>query len=209
MRSLIVLLFFWCLFLSCYFIDSPYKLYLLFILAVPIVVADLNRRRTVLNRSYNGDLIIRKQTESIGLTSLFLAITWTIFDLTEGRSRLHFSLIFYTSFISEFTWYWMVKKIKPVSIIIDNQILYINQPQLIKRDITQITEINWTKVGDLLTIHFSDAPPISLDRDHYLKDDVFRLLTKFFEINPNTIRLNENAKELLSNSSEIAETIEI
>lgn len=209
MQKLIVLIFLWLLFLACVITDSPYKIFLLLFLAVAIVIADLYRRRTILGRPFNGDCIIRKQSERMGLSSLFLALTFTILDLTEGRSRLNFALIFYTFFASEFIWYWMVKKLKPIYIVIENNILYINRPHLIKREISQITEINWTKVGDLLTIHFSDAPPITLDRDHYLKDDVFRLLAKFFEINPNTIRLNENAKELLSNSSEIAETIEI
>lgn len=176
------------------FTNIPYRLFILIALAITIAVNQIYLVRSTIKRRLSGQLTIRKQKQNIGFSSVSLVLFWTLFAIAGQEDDIYVALLFWVLLLADMISNRIYKKEKPISIVVNNNELLINDVRIIKRNIESITKINLSGLTDNITFSFSDKSPITIDLGNYNYDDIKTLVSYLAEHSKQNITISENLK---------------
>lgn len=180
------------------FTNIPYRLFILIALAIGIGVNQIYLTKSIIKRNLSGQIVIRKQKQNIGGASILLALTWTIFAIVGQKDDIYVALLFWTLLLADLISNRIYKKETPISIVVDDNNLLINNVSLIKRNIKTLTKIRLNELTDNIALSFSDKSAITIDRSNYNDADITMLLRYLTEHSAQKVTFSDNLKTELT-----------
>lgn len=161
-------------------------------LAIGIGINQVYLTGSVIKRNLSGQIVIRKQKQSIGISSILLALIWTVFAVLGQKGVMYVALLCWALLLAGLISNRIYQKERPISIVVDNNNLLINSVWLIKRNIRTLTKISLNGLTDNIALSFSDKSAITIDRRNYNDTDITTLLRYLAEQSAQKVTFSEN-----------------
>jgi hypothetical protein len=192
MRHIYITIVLFALMLVINFTNIPYRLIILLALAIGIGINQIYLTKSIIKRNLSGQKVIRKQKQSIGISTILVALTWTVFAIVGQEDEIYVALLFWALLLAGLISNRIFKKEKPISIVVDNNHLLINNVWLIKRSIETLTGISLNGLTDNIVLSFSDKSAVTIDRGNYNDADITDLLRYLAEQSAQKVTISEN-----------------
>ena len=158
---------------------------------------------SVLNKSFESDFKIRSQKKTISFFDIGMASFWTIYilfltDFRESFSSLIF--VFWAIPITEFLMWFIYKKQKPYTLFINGNELILNRRWILKRNLTELTQIQYDRFSKNLKLDFKTKRPVSIKATEYKTDEIQKLLEILIEKSENNVFVPNNYEPKIKNS---------
>lgn len=172
------------------FTNIPYRLFIL--IAIAIGINQIYLTKSIIKRNLSGQIVIRKQKQNIGVSSILLTLTWTVFAIVGQKDDIYVALLFWILLLAGLISNRIYKKERPISIVVNNNDLLINNVWLIKRNTKTLTRISLNGLTDNIALSFSDQSAITIDRRNYNDADITTLLRYLTEQSAQKVTFSEN-----------------
>ena len=181
---------------------TEYPLAINILLIVLIFTTSFLEDYELLNIEYESDFKIRSQTKKIRGFSLAIASYWTtLLILNDNYKNVIFIiLIFWIDSIVEFIIYFIYNSKKPFTIFIKDNELILNKRWNPRRNITELTQIQFDRFNKNLKLDFKSKSGISIKTSEYKSEDIEKLLAILIEKSENNVTIPKNYEPKLKNS---------
>jgi hypothetical protein len=127
MKYLVTLLGLAALMLIVYFITIPFKSVILISLIVVLLIVQVAWYYSVTTRSFEGEVVIHKQSRSIGLSSVLLAVVWSFLAYVgKSNSDVYLAAFMWVFVVADGIAYFIYRQKKPIALVINGEKLLIN-----------------------------------------------------------------------------------
>jgi hypothetical protein len=132
-----------------------------------------------------------------------MATFWTLYilllnDNSETLSYLVF--VFWAIPFSEFIMWLIYKKKKPYTIFIKGNELILNRRWILKRNLTELTQIQYDRFSKNLKLDFKTKRVVSIKTTEYKTEEIQTLLEILIEKSENDIFIPNNYEPKIKNS---------
>jgi len=181
---------------------TEFPLALNILLIVLIFLTSFLEDYAILNNDYESDFKIRSQTKKIGSFSLVIASFWTTLLILNDNYRnvIFIILIFWVHSIVEFIMHFIYKAKKPFTIFIKDNELILNKRWHPKRNLNELTQIQFDRFSKNLKLDFKSKSEISIKTTEYNADDIQKLLEILIEKSENNVFIPNNYEPKIKNS---------
>jgi hypothetical protein len=158
---------------------------------------------SLLKKTFDSDFKIKSQRKTISLFDIGMATFWTIYllilsDNSDTLSYLVF--IFWAIPFSEFIMWFIYKKQKPFTVFIKGNELILNRRWIVKRNLTELTQIQYDRFSKNLKLDFKTKRQVSIKTTEYKTNDIQQLLEILIEISENNVFVPNNYEPKIKNS---------
>jgi|GEM_PF-4040450 len=170
--------------------ETEFPLILNIILVVSILLTTVLWEYSVLNKNYESDFKMRSQRKVIGIFELINAIAFTLllsFPDYSYKDAIFLILIFWTFPLTELIMWFVYKKEKPFTLFIKENELILNKRWTQKRNLTELTQIQFDRFSKNLKLDFKSKSGISIKTTEYKTDDIQTLLEILIEKSENEV----------------------
>jgi hypothetical protein len=175
--------------------ETEFPLVLNIILVVSILLTTVIWEYSVLNKNYESDFKMRSQRKIIGIFELINAITWTLilyFSNDSYKDVIFLILIFWTFALTELIMWFVYKKKKPFTLFIKDNELILNKRWTQKRNLTELTQIQFDRFSKNLELDFKSNSGVSIKTTEYKTDEIQTLLGILIEKSENEVFIPNN-----------------
>ena len=175
--------------------ETEFPLVLNIILVVSILLTTVIWEYSVLNKNYESDYKMRSQRKIIGIFELINAITWTLilyFSNDSYKDVIFLILIFWTFALTELIMWFVYKKKKPFTLFIKDNELILNKRWTQKRNLTELTQIQFDRFSKNLELDFKSNSGVSIKTTEYKTDEIQTLLGILIEKSENEVFIPNN-----------------
>ena len=158
---------------------------------------------SLFNKTFDSDFKIKSQRKTISLFDIGMATFWTLYilllsDNSETLSYLTF--VFWAIPFSEFIMWFIYKKKKPHTIFINDNELILNRRWILKRNLTELTQIQYDRFSENLKLDFKTKREVSIKVTEYKTDEIQKLLEILIEKSENNVFVPNNYEPKIKNS---------
>ncbi|AUC81039.1 hypothetical protein [Lacinutrix sp. Bg11-31] len=181
---------------------TEFPLALNILLIVLIFLTSFLEDYAILNNDYESDFKIRSQTKKISIFSFVIASFWTtLLIINDNYSNVIFIiLIFWVHSIVEFIMHFIYNAKKPFTIFIKDNELILNKRWHPKRNLNELTQIQFDRFSKNLKLDFKSKSEISIKTTEYNADDIQKLLEILIEKSENNVFIPNNYEPKIKNS---------
>ena len=152
---------------------------------------------SILNKSFESNFKIRSQKKSISIFDVGMATFWTLYILFLTDFRESFSILIFVIWampIIELTMWFIYKKKKPFTIFIKDNELILNKRWIQKRNLTELTQIQFDRFSKNLKLNFKTKREISIKSTEYKSEEIQAFLKILIEKSENKVFIPNNYK---------------
>ena len=152
---------------------------------------------SILNKSFESNFKIRSQKKSISIFDVGMASFWTLYILFLTDFRESFSILIFVIWampIIELTMWFIYKKKKPFTIFIKDNELILNKRWIQKRNLTELTQIQFDRFSKNLKLNFKTKREISIKSTEYKSEEIQAFLKILIEKSENKVFIPNNYK---------------
>ena len=158
---------------------------------------------SLFKKTFDSDFKIKSQRKTISLFDIGMAIFWTIYllilsDNSDTLSYLVF--VFWAIPFSEFIMWFIYKKQKPYTLFIKGNELILNRRWIVKRNLTELTQIQYDRFSKNLKLDFKTKREVSIKATEYNTDEIQKLLEILIEKSENNVFVPNNYEPKIKNS---------
>ena len=175
--------------------ETEFPLVLNIILVVSILLTTILWEYSVLDKNYESDFKMRSQRKVIGIFELINAIAWTLllhFSIDSYKNAIFLILIFWTFSLTELIMWFVYKKKKPFTLFIKDNELILNKRWTQKRNLTELTQIQFDRFSKNLKLDFKSKSGVSIKTTEYKNDEIKNLLRILIEKSENEVFIPNN-----------------
>ena len=175
--------------------ENEFPLVLNIILIVSILLTTVLWEFSVLNKNYESDFKMQSQRKVIGKFELINAFVWTIllsFNIGDFKNTIFLILIFWTFPLTELIMWIVYKKKKPFTIFIIENEMILKKRWTQKRNLTELTQIQFDRFNKELKLDFKSKSGISIKTTEYKTDEIQILLGILIEKSENEVFIPKN-----------------
>ena len=158
---------------------------------------------SLFNETINSDFMIKSQRKTISLFDIGMATFWTLYILllSDNRETLgYLTFVFWAIPFSEFIMWFIYKKKKPYTIFINENELILKRCWTLKRNLTELTQIQYDRFSKNLKLDFKIKREVSIKVSEYKTDEIKKLLEILIEKSENNIFVPNNYESKIKNS---------
>ena len=147
-----------------------------------------------LNKNFEADIKFRRQKKAAFTYSLILPVYSTILiSLNESYNNLiYFALLLWAFPFAELLISFFYRSKKPFTIFIKENELILNNRWTQKRNLTELTQIQFDRFSKNLKLDFKSKPEISIKTTEYKVDDIQKLMEILIEKSENNVFVPQN-----------------
>ena len=158
---------------------------------------------SLFNKTFDSDFKIKSQRKTISLFDIGMATFWTIYILilSDNSDTLSYlTFVFWAIPFSEFIMWFIYKKKKPYTIFINKNELILNRRWILKRNLTELTQIQYDRFSKNLKLDFKTKREVSIKATEYNTDEIQKLLEILIEKSENNVFVPNNYEPKIKNS---------
>ena len=158
---------------------------------------------SVFNKTFDSDFKIKSQRKTISLFDIGMATFWTIYILilSDNSDTLSYlTFVFWAIPFSELIMWFIYKKKKPYTIFINENELILNRRWILKRNLTELTQIQYNRFSKNLKLDFKTKREVSIKATEYNTDEIQKLLEILIEKSENNVFVPNNYESKIKNS---------
>ena len=158
---------------------------------------------SLFNETINSDFKIKSQRKTISLFDIGMATFWTLYILllSDNRETLgYLTFVFWAIPFSEFIMWFIYKKKKPYTIFINENELILKRCWTLKRNLTELTQIQYDRFSKNLKLDFKTKREVSIKVSEYKTDEIKKLIEILIEKSENNIFVPNNYESKIKNS---------
>ena len=158
---------------------------------------------SLFNETINSDFKIKSQRKTISLFDIGMATFWTLYILllSDNRETLgYLTFVFWAIPFSEFIMWFIYKKKKPYTIFINENELILKRRWTLKRNLTELTQIQYDRFSKNLKLDFKTKREVSIKVSEYNTDEIKKLIEILIEKSENNIFVPNNYESKIKNS---------
>jgi len=158
---------------------------------------------SLFNKTFDSDFKIKSQRKTISLFDIGMATFWTIYILilSDNSDTLSYlTFVFWAIPFSEFIMWFIYKKKKPYTIFINENELILNRRWILKRNLTELTQIQYNRFSKNLKLDFKTKREVSIKATEYNTDEIQKLLEILIEKSENNVFVPNNYESKIKNS---------
>lgn len=183
--------------------ETEFPIVLNIVLVVSILLTTVLWEYSVMNKNYDSDFKMRSQRKEIGMFELINAIAWTLllsFSNDSYKDVIFLILIFWTFPLTELIMWFVYKRKKPFTLFIKGNELILNKRWTQKRNLTELTQIQFDRFTKNLKLDFISKSGISIKTTKYKADQIQSLLEILIEKSENEVFIPNNYEPTIKNS---------
>ena len=159
--------------------------------------------KSLFKKTFDSDFKIKSQRKTISLFDIGMATFWTIYllilsDNSDTLSYLVF--IFWAIPFSELIMWFIYKKQKPYTLFIKGNELILNRRWIVKRNLTELTQIQYDRFSKNLKLDFKTKREVSIKTTEYKTNEIQQLLEILIEKSENNVFVPNNYEPKIKNS---------
>ncbi|MCF1192873.1 hypothetical protein LRR18_14860 [Mangrovimonas sp. AS39] len=184
-------------------LKTDYVIPLKIVFSVAFFITAFLWEYSVLNKSFESEFKIRSQKKTINLFDIGMATFWTLYILLWSDFRESFSyliFVFWVIPLNEFIMWFIYKKKKPFTIFIKDNELILNKRWILKRNLNELTQIQYDRWSKNLKLDFKTKREISIKSTEYKTEEIQKLLEILIEKSENNVFVPNNYKPNIKNS---------
>jgi hypothetical protein len=158
---------------------------------------------SLLNKTFDSDFKIRSQKKTISLYDFGMGIFWTLYILllSDNRETLSYLIfVFWAIPFSEFIMWFIYRKQKPYTLFIKGNELILNRRWIVKRNLTELSQIQYDRFSKNLKLDFKAKREISIKTTEYKTDEIQKLLEILIEKSEHNVFVPYNYEPKIKNS---------
>lgn len=157
---------------------------------------------SLIKKTFDSDFKIKSQRKTISLFDIGMATFWTIYLLILGdNSNISYLVfIFWAIPFSEFIMWFIYKKQKPYTLFIKGNELILNRRWIVKRNLTELTQIQYDRFSKNLKLDFKTKREVSIKTTEYKTNEIQQLLEILIEKSENNVFVPNNYEPKIKNS---------
>ncbi|MEH1009458.1 hypothetical protein VDP25_17095 [Winogradskyella sp. ECml5-4] len=158
---------------------------------------------SLFNKTFDSDFKIKSQRKTISLFDIGMAIFWTLYILllSDNRETLSYlTFVFWTIPFTELIMWFIYRKKKPYTIFINENELILNRRWILKRNLTELTQIQYDRFNKNLKLDFKTKREVSIKATEYKTDEIQKLLEILIEKSENNVFVPNNYEPKIKNS---------
>ena len=158
---------------------------------------------SILKKSFKSDFKIRSQKKTISIFDVGMASFWTLYILFLTDFRKSFSFLIFVVWamsIIELIMWFIYKKKKPFTIFIKGNELILNKRWIQKRNLNELTQIQFDRFSKNLKLNFKTKREVSIKTTEYKTDEIQKLLEILIEKSENKVFIPNNYEPKIKNS---------
>ncbi|NIK93221.1 hypothetical protein GZ212_13745 [Mangrovimonas sp. CR14] len=184
-------------------LETEFPLVLNIALVVSILLTTVLWEYSVLNKNYESDFKMRSQRKVFGIFELIYAIAWTMLlwlGNNSYRNVIFLIFIFWAFPLTDLIMWFIYKKKKPFTVFIRDNELILNKRWTQKRNLTELTQIQFDRFSKNLKLDFKSKSGISIKTTEYKTDEIQSLLEILIEKSENEVFVPNNYEPKTKNS---------
>lgn len=177
--------------------ETEFPITLNIVLIVLIFLTSFFWEYSALNNNFEADFKIRSQRKKIEIFDFVNAIIWTgilVFWNYSSESLIFLALIFWSFPIVELIMWFVYKKKKPFTLFIKDNELILSKRWTQKRNLTELTQIQFDRFSKNLKLDFKSKSEISVKTTKYKAEDIQKLLEILIDKSENNVFVPNNYK---------------
>jgi hypothetical protein len=158
---------------------------------------------SLLNKTFESDFKLRSQKKTISLYDFGMGIFWTLYILLLSDNRETLSYLIFVLWaipFSEFIIWFIYKKQKPYTLFIKGNELILNRRWIVKRNLTELTQIQYDRFSKNLKLKFNSKREVSIKTTEYKTGEIQKLLEILIEKSENNVFVPNNYEPKIKNS---------
>ena len=182
--------------------ETEFPLVVNILLIVLIYLISFLEKYSIVNKNFDSNFRIRSYRKKTGGFLLVIATFFTtLFFLNESYKNIIFIvLIFWADPITEFIMNFVYKVKKPFTLFIKDNELILNNRWTQKRNLTELTQIQFDRFSKNLKLDFKSKSEISIKTIEYKTEDIEKLLSILIEKSENSVFIPQNYEPKIKNS---------
>jgi hypothetical protein len=183
--------------------ETEFPLWLNILLVILILLIPVLWEYSIIDTNYESDFKLRSQRITIGTFEIIYAIAWTLLLWIRNdtyKDIIFLIFIFWTFPIAELVISFVYNKKKPVTLFIKDNELILNRRWPKKRNLTELSQIQFDRVGKKLKLDFMSESEVSIKTTEYNTDEVQKLLEILVEKSENKVIIPPNYQFEMKNT---------
>ena len=176
-------------------VETEFPFAINIVLLILILLTPVLWEYSIINKSYEADFKIKSQRKTFGIYELIYAIVWTLI-LSLGNQNyknvVFLIIIVWTFPMVNLIMLFVYKKKKPFTLFIKENELILNKRWNPKRNLTELTQIQYDRFSKKLKLDFKSKSEISIKTTEYKVDEIQRLLEILIEKSENNVFIPQN-----------------
>lgn len=200
-KQIILFIFFCVLIIIIPFTNIPYKEYISLILLFILVLYKLIEVYNIARQNVVGEFIFRQQKKSsiLFIINLVIAIVLTLVysnakSLNSNSLNIVLVGFWWIAVLFHLVNNILISKLKPISLIINDNQIVLNFPFKSIREISEITQIKLNGLTDEIKIHFKKKSSLIIQRGEYKPLDIEQFIALCNERSKGNIIISDNLK---------------
>ena len=175
-------------------IRNTFSFYVNLILFVLIVLVMFLSEFSIFKRSFQTGQVFRSHSKRLNPFSIGLALIFTILYIARRHeyNLIFIVLIFWSIPFIELVMQFIYKKRNPVTLVIQEDQIIQNRPQLNQRNLKDLVDIKYDRFNKMLKLHFKSASKISIYTKGYQQQDLSYLLQLIVQYSEHDVTVPEN-----------------
>ena len=177
--------------------ETEFPLIVNIVLVISLFITFFLWEFNVLNKNYKSDFKMRSQRKVIDIFELINAIIWTLllsFSNDNYKNVILLILIFWAFPITQLIMWFIYKKKKPFTLFIKDNEVILNKRWTQKRNLTELTQIQFDRFSKNLKLDFKSKSEISIKTTEYKTEEIQALLKILIEKSENKVFIPNNYK---------------
>jgi hypothetical protein len=184
-------------------IKTEFPLALNIVLIISLFTTPILWEYSIINKNYEADFKIRSQRKIFGKYELIFAIAWTlifVFQRENYKNIIYLVLIVWTFPIVELFMWFVYKRKKSFTLFIKENEMILNRRWNPKRNLTELTQIQFDRFSKNLKLDFKSKSEISIKTTEYKTKDIEKLLEILIQKSENNVFIPRNYEQKIKNS---------
>lgn len=175
-------------------IRNTFSFYVNLILFVLIVLVMFLSEFSIFKRSFQTGQVFRSHSKRLNPFSIGLALIFTILYIARRHeyNLIFIVLIFWSIPFIELVMQFIYKKRNPVTLVIQEDQIIQNRPQLNQRNLKDLVDIKYDRFNKMLKLQFKSASKISIYTKGYQQQDLSYLLQLIVQYSEHDVTVPEN-----------------
>lgn len=181
-----------------FFIDFPYRLFVIITLSLAIGINQYLLKKTIRDREFIGQLLIRKKRNSVDFVFILLFANLLILGIRKSLKENDVAIAGAILLIGTLVADRINRKEKSVYIVVNGQELLINEFRIRKLNIDDLTAINYSASSDSFAILFNGKPVIKLNKSNFEYDELIELFSYLLQHRKQNVTVSESLRDDLT-----------
>ena len=184
-------------------VENEFPLVINIALIILIILTPVLWEYSVMNQSYDAEFKMKSQRKTFGIFELIYAVTWTL--MLSFRSENYKNIVFliciaWTFPIVDLIMWFIYKQKKPFTLFIKENELILNRRWKTRRNLTELTQIQFDRFSKNLKLDFKSKSEISIKTSEYKTEEIEKLLEILIEKSENNVFIPQNYEQKIKNS---------